>query len=159
MKIITIFNIGTVLLAAVFAYSCAVGKLQCSDYVINSLYERKIYLPKTSANGLDFHMRASQQWRLIKRTPKGKLDHQSAFTAAKSGLTVICAYNTGSSKSGHVAVVDGKKQMFWSDKYKASVPYVSGSVEGRKPVTEPLSYQFSADKEPKMSYYVYLNNN
>jgi hypothetical protein len=155
MKILTIFNVGVVLLAAVLAYSCTAGRLQCSDYVIKTLSERKIRLPQTSANGLDVHMRNSPQWRPIKRTPKGKLDHQAAFTAAKSGLTVICAYNTGNSKSGHVAVVNGKKQMFWSDKYNDYVPYVSGSAEGRKPAVEPLSFQFSSDKEPKMNYYVY----
>ncbi|MDR2427053.1 MAG: hypothetical protein LBD46_07765 [Endomicrobium sp.] len=116
--------------------------------------EKKIYLPRSSANDIDIYLKSSRHWEKIPTTPAGKLNHKVAYNAAKSGKYVLAAYN-GGAKSGHIAIVNGKKEMSYSKNYNAYVPYALGSVRGRKPKLIPLSYQFSADKEPKINYYIY----
>jgi hypothetical protein len=125
----------------------------CNLYVIDVMKGKKIYLPSSSANDIDVYLKSSPDWKTIPRIA-GKLDHKAAHNAAKSGKYVLATYN-GGKRSGHIAIVNGKKSMAQSKNYNAYVPYASGSVRGRKPELLPLSYQFSADKEPQMSYYIY----
>jgi hypothetical protein len=125
----------------------------CNLYVIDIMKEKNIYLPSSGANDIDIYLERSADWEKIPRID-GKLNHKAAYSAAKSGKYVLATYN-GGKRSGHIAIVNGKKGMTQSKNYNAYVPYASGSVHGRKPELIPLSYQFSADKEPKMTYYIY----
>lgn len=141
----------SVLLAA-----CGGSKmLRCNLHVIEVMSQRNIYIPQTNANGIDNYLKKSSDWTTIPKLKNKKLDHGAAYKAARSGKTVLAAYNTGSGKSGHIVVIYGKKKMQWSQTFKAQVPYASGSVQGRNPSITLLSQQFSADKEPKMNYYIY----
>lgn len=144
------------LISALFIYFGCVRTLKCNIYITEQMTKRNIYLPDTNASDIERYLSSSQDWYLIPRMPNGKLDHQSAYTASKSGKTVIAAYNPGSGKSGHLALINSKKPLFWSSNYNAYVPYASGSVRGRKAEITPLSYQFSPDKEPEIKYYVYI---
>ncbi|MCL2335255.1 MAG: hypothetical protein FWC57_04250 [Endomicrobia bacterium] len=150
-------GISFIILCAAFLASCAAGNgsLRCNLYVIDEMNKKEIWLPRKDANEIDSYMKKSSKWKLIPRTANGRLDHAKAYEYAKAGKTVIASYNTGTSANGHVAIVNGKKPMAWSKGYKAYVPYATGSVRGRDPETTTLAYQFSADKEPRMSYFVY----
>lgn len=146
-----------VLFASSPVYSAKNSGLRCNLYVIEVMKENKIYLPSSNANDIDTYLKSSDKWEIIQRMPNGKLNHKAAYNAAKSGKYVLATYN-GGKKNGHVAIVNGKKSMEYSKGYNAAVPYASGSVRGRKPELIPISYQFSSDKEPKMSYFMYKNN-
>lgn len=137
--------------------SCASApkKLRCNFYVTEEMTKKNIYLPDTTANSIDNYMRVSEEWKKIPKTKNGNLDHSAAYKAAKAGKIVIASYNTGTSSNGHVVIVSGKKKMEWSSKYNANVPYAKGSINGSKPKLTLLSYQFSADKQPRMNYYIY----
>ncbi|MCL2145531.1 MAG: hypothetical protein FWH43_08595 [Endomicrobia bacterium] len=155
----------TILLYCIFALvfifqacSAANKNLKCNLYVIDAVKKKNIYLPSSNANDIDVYLKSSPQWVKIPKLGNGKLNHKAAYDAAKSGKTVIASYNTGNEKNGHVALVDASKPMTFSKNYGAYVPYASGSVQGRKPELLPMSYQFSADKEPKMSYFMYKGN-
>lgn len=146
-----------VFILALLISSCAkTGRLRCNLYVTQQMEKKNIYLPDTTANAIDNYMSASQEWTKIPRTAKGGLDHSAAHKAAKSGNTVLASYNAGAGENGHIVIINGKKKMEWSAKYNANVPYASGSVNGKKPEIMLLSYQFSADKQPKMNYYIYV---
>jgi len=43
----------------------------------------------------------------------------------------------------------------WSAGFNAFVPYVKGTVNGKKPEISPLAAQFSPSKEKKINYYIY----
>jgi hypothetical protein len=141
----------SILLAACFA---ANKNLKCNLYVIDAMKKKKVYLPHQSANNLAAYLESSPQWKKIPRTSKGKLNHKAAYNAAKSGKNVLASYS-GKTKNGHIVVISAKKEPVYSKKYNAYVPYAHGSVNGNKPKLLPLSYQFSADKEPKIDYFVY----
>jgi len=147
-----------ILASALFFASCA-KNLRCNLYVIDEMDKKNIYVPHKDANYIDSYLKKSKKWKMLARTAKGRLNHAKAYGFAKAGKTVIVSYNAGPGCNGHVAIVDGTKQMIWSPKFGASVPYASGSVRGRDPESLPLSRQFSADKEPAMNYFVYDNNN
>jgi len=144
------------LLAITFIISgcAATSQPKCNIHVINLMQKKNIYLPDTSANGLDNYLRNSKDWTRLPRKD-GRLDHKTAYAAAKSGKTVLAAYNSGAQKSGHIVEIYGSRPMRWSKSFNAYVPYSSGSVNGKKARVTPLSDQFGADKEPKMNYYVY----
>ncbi|AKL98520.1 hypothetical protein [Endomicrobium proavitum] len=129
--------------------------LRCNLDAIAELKDRNISLPNKSANEIDNYLKTSPVWKLIARM-KGKLDHGAAYIAAKSRKAIVVTYNSHSARSGHVAVVSGKKQMAYSNSFKAQVPYAWGSVNGEDPQLTLLSLQFAADKEPQMNYYVYV---
>ncbi|WP_428897040.1 hypothetical protein Dip518_000825 [Parelusimicrobium proximum] len=153
IQISIVFSLGLLLSA------CATGgkrKLQCNLHVINLMNQRKIYLPDRDANGLDRYLRTSPEWKKIAKLPNGRLDHKTAHKYAGSGKVVLATYNTGTKASGHIVMVYGKKGMTWSRGFNSNVPYASGSIQGRKPSITPLSEQFSASKEPKMNYYLYV---
>ena len=136
--------------------SCAAKKdLRCNFHVIDLMKEKNIYLPASNANDIDIYLKSSSEWERIPKIDNDKLNHKSAYAAAKSGRIVLAVYNTGTQKNGHIVMVAGDKTMAWSGGYNAYVPYASGSVQGRKPEVLPLSYQFSADKEPKINYFIY----
>ncbi|MGB2578700.1 hypothetical protein AAIR98_000619 [Elusimicrobium simillimum] len=136
-------------------YACGSKSLHCNLHVIDLMKQRGIYLPNTTANGIDKYLQTSPKWYRITRLQNGKLNHASAYEEARKGKTVLATYNTGTAANGHIVMIYGKKKMQWSSTFKASVPYASGSVKGRKASITLLSQQFSAAKEPKMSYYVY----
>ena len=144
------------MLIAVSCYGCAAKQknLRCNLYVIDVLKTKNIYLPSSSANDIDGYLKKSPLWKKIPKKSDGKLDHLSAYNAAKSAKYVLATYN-GGNKNGHVAIVNGKKGMSFSKSYNAYVPYAVGSVRGREPELLPLSYQFSADKEYGMNYFIY----
>jgi len=116
--------------------------------------QKNIYLPQTNADGLDNYLKTSKDWIKVPRA-NGKLDHQSAYLAAKTGRTTLATYNTHSGRSGHIAEVYGKKKMQWSMGFNALVPYVNSTVNGRKPEISLLSQQFKPSKEKYMNYYIY----
>ncbi|ACC97850.1 hypothetical protein Emin_0289 [Elusimicrobium minutum Pei191] len=158
MPRIKLFNISALLLLAGILAACATGgrQLKCNIHVIDLTKQRGIYLPNTTANGIDNYLKTSPKWQKIPRKSNGKLNHDSAYEAARKGKTVLATYNTGNSRNGHIVMVYGKKKPAWSNTFKAVVPYSSGSVQGKKPKITLLSYQFRAEHEPKMNYYIYL---
>lgn len=141
--------------ALLLAAGCASRPLKCNIHVIELMDKRGIHLPNTNANNLDNYLRKSPDWQRIPKLKNGKLNHQAAYKAARSRKAVLLAYHSGSGKSGHIVMVYKKKKPIWSNNFKAKVPYVSGSVQGRKAKITPLSNQFSPDKEPRMNYYMY----
>lgn len=130
-------------------------KLQCNLHVINLMAARGIYLPQADANGLDRYLRGSPQWQTLPKND-GHLDHNAAYKYAKKGKAVLLAYNTGTSASGHIVMVYGKKGMQYSNAWKTTVPYISGSLQGRAPAVALMSAHFNPAKEKRMSYYLYL---
>ncbi|GHT40388.1 hypothetical protein FACS189437_05910 [Bacteroidia bacterium] len=126
----------------------------CNQYVIALMKQKNIYLPQTSANGLDNYLKNSKEWARVPRV-NGRLDHAAAHKAAKKGRTVLAAYNTGTGRSGHIAEVYGKKAMRKSTSFNAFVPYVNGTVNGSKPAVMLMSQQFHASKERQINYYIY----
>jgi len=147
------------LLFSFLLQSCAARRaapLQCNVYVINQMSKKNINLPNADANGLDRYMSSSSNWKKISRLSKNKLNHKEAHKLAKSGKIVIAAYNTRSKRSGHIAIVSGKKSLYWSNSFKTYVPHVDGSVNGKPAKITPLSQQFSPSKESNMNYFVYL---
>ena len=151
-----------ILICCIFIFTISIAcsakssGLRCNLYVIDVMKEKQIYLPSSSANDIDIYLKSSAKWEKIPRTASGKLNHKGAYDAAKSGKYVLATYN-GGAKNGHVAIVNGKKGLAQSKSYNAYVPYAIGSVRGREPELVPISYQFNADKEPKMSYFIYVN--
>lgn len=155
MKKFNIFLVGFYIVTLLLA-SCAARSLKCNIHVLDLLKQENIYIPHSDANGIDRYLKSSKDWHTLERLPNGKLDHQSAYTAAKSGKIVVATYN-GGKNSGHIVLVVGDRKMVYSGSFKAYVPYASGSVQGKDAEITPISYQFSADKEPKMTYFVYKN--
>jgi len=126
----------------------------CNLFVIHEMQKRGIHLPSSSANAIDVHLKNSRDWRQIPRLRSGRLDHAAAHNAARRNV-VLVSYNSGSSRSGHVAIVEGRMPMGWSNSFNANVPHASGPVRGSRPKTVLLSFQFAANKEPRMNYFVY----
>ena len=142
-------------MAALLSACASTGSApSCNLYVISLMKQKHIYLPQANANGLDNYLKNSKDWIKVPRI-NGKLDHQSAYLAAKTGRATIATYNTGSGRSGHIAEVYGKKRMQWSMGFNALVPYVDGTVNGRRPEISLLSQQFQPSKEKKINYYIY----
>jgi hypothetical protein len=139
----------------VYKPSTASRATNCNVYVIEEMQRIGIPFAEARANTLDRYLDKSYNWQKVKRK-KGKLDHESAHEAAKNGGVVLVTYNTKNRQSGHIAILDGSKQLYWSSSYNAHIPYVSGSVKGKRPKIMPLSKQFAASKEPKMNYYIYV---
>lgn len=156
MKTALIFLFLTIVpyFGACSAKNAGISSLRCNLYVRDIMREKNIYLPSSSANDIYIYLHSCSLWRKIPRAANGKLNHKAAYAAAKSGKYVLAAYN-GGRKNGHVAIVDGRKGFFYSKGYNDYVPYACGSVKGRTPELVPLSYQFSADKEPAMNYFIY----
>ncbi len=149
------FMLSVVLCFDILFFAGCAKHPDCNVQVIKQMSKKNIYLPDASANEISYYLKNSDRWKLIPRDKSGKPDHFNAHKAARAGHTVLAVYNTGNEESGHVAILNGKKDMFWSSKYNAYVPYAYGSVKGSKPKTIPLSYQFSYDKEPMVDYYIY----
>jgi len=154
----------TILIIAFFLGACATIRtapsasrpLRCNLDAVAELKDRNITLPCLSANEIDDYLRNSPDWKLIARI-NGKLDHGAAYIAARSRKAIVVTYNSRNAKrSGHIAVVSGHKPMAYSPSFGTDVPYAWGSVNGADPELTLLSYQFSADKEPYMNYYVYV---
>ncbi|MDR0822317.1 MAG: hypothetical protein LBN20_00855 [Endomicrobium sp.] len=147
------------LIALVFILmsACAARRspLQCNTYVINQMSKQRVYLPQANANGLDNYMSKSSNWKKIPRLSNKKLNHKEAHKLVRAGKIVIVTYNTHSKRSGHIALLAGKRFMYWSQGFKADVPYVDGSLNGKPASITPLSHQFSPNKEPNMNYFVY----
>jgi hypothetical protein len=130
--------------------------LKCNIYVIDELAKKKITLPLLSANGLDGFLSNSSQWEVVPKK-KNKLDHKMAYRQASRGKQVVVTYNSQSSASGHIAIVKSKK-MVWSSGFASKVPFVWGSVNGKRPKIQLLSKHFASNKESSMNYYVYVGN-
>jgi hypothetical protein len=128
--------------------------LKCNIYVVEAMKKKGITLPLLSANDLDNYLKSSPKWTIIPKK-RGRLDHAQAYKKARGGKNVLVTYNTQSSASGHIAVVKGNKRLIWSGSFGAHVPYVWGSVGGKRPKEMPLSKQFGGGKEKNMNYYVY----
>lgn len=94
-----------------------------------------------------------------KGRPTEKLNHEAALQAARAGRIVKISYRssgTGKDRHGHIAEVDGSKDLFYSAKWRTRVPYIDGycAASGRA-ANQPLSMQFSPDKEARMDYFIY----
>ncbi len=147
-------------------------KSYCNYYARERLLKEGIYMPPDqNANAIkDYMDQNPQNWeKLPKKTdaqgnPTGLLDHQAAHDAAKNGDTVVVVYknpNPSPDEHGHIALVDGKKEMQTSGKkfWNTDVPQIDGyhsdgTDKGIK--TESLSKQFSPKREPYMDYYRYV---
>ena len=130
------------------------GTPDCNIYVIALMKEKHIYLPQANADGLDNYLKASPDWIKVPRK-NGKLDHVTAYNAAKNGRATLVTYNTQSARSGHIAEVYGKNKMAWSESFNALVPYTKGKVNGGSPGVFLLSRQFRPGHEKQMNYYIY----
>jgi hypothetical protein len=128
--------------------------LKCNIYVVDYMTKRGIKLPLRLANELDKYLSSSLQWKQIPKK-QGKLDHLKAYEDVRKGRKVIVTYNSHSASSGHIAIVRGERSMVWSAGFGSKVPYVWGSVDGKKPRLVPLSKHFNSNKESDMNYYVY----
>lgn len=85
------------------------------------------------------------------------LDHQTAHKVAKYGGIVKTQHNN-SAGSGHTNEVRGDLPLIHSEKWGQDVPFVDGynATENRIKKDDPLSFQFSPDKERDMAYYIYV---
>jgi hypothetical protein len=133
------------------------GSNYCNIYVIQEMSKLGIPMANTTANGLDRYLKKSDNWVQLKRK-KGKLDHKTAYRAARENHPVLVAYNSGNSRSGHIAVVHKDRRLYWSQDYNAYVPYVRGSLRGSRPAIMPLSHQFARAKETRMNYFIYVGD-
>lgn len=147
-------------------------KSYCNYYARERLLKEGIYMPPDqNANAIkDYMDQNPQNWEKIPRqtdekgNPTEHLDHQAAHDAAKNGDTVVVVYknpNPSPDEHGHIALVDGKKEMQTSGKkfWNTDVPQIDGyhsdgTDKGIK--TESLSKQFSPKREPYMDYYRYV---
>ena len=148
------------------------SEVRCNFYVRDQLLKQGIYMPPNqNANQIkDYMDNNSQIWEKMpkatdeKGNPTEHLDHQAAYDAAKNGDTVVVVYknpNPSPEEHGHIARVDGQKEMQTSGKkfWDTDVPQIDGyhsdgTDKGIK--IESLSKQFSPKREPYMDYYRYI---
>ena len=143
------------------------GISYCNFYARNRLLNEGIYMPpEQNANQIkDYVDNNPQVWEKIPRKkddenrPTKHLNHQAAYKAAANGDTVIVVYkNPDLADHGHIALVDGQKEMRLSEKWhNIKLPTIDGYNSSHKKIeTESLSWQFTQDREPDMDYYRYI---